>query len=470
MYKLFSFKSLPFLKISAPLVVLLPLLIPSGVKAQETAPAGEGAEGAAAVQNIEVVSVPLGGQKLLQFEGAVSRVALGNPDIASLKVLTSRQLRLFGRKEGATDLNIAVAGLDRHFRVVVGTDLTGLRASLANAGLTGVRVENADKATLISGQVFSMQELTKVKELADAYLGENYQNTVAVADKRMIAVEVRFAAVSVNTMKALGINFRTLGNGFQFAGMTPGSVTDYSMNPGTGLDVTSGLPISQAFNLFLGWSSNTTLGVISTLSNANLAQVLAEPTLLVRSGEEADFLAGGEIPIPVPQGNNNGTVTIEYKPFGVKLKVHATVFDKNRIVMRVNPEVSELDAINGVNIQGFKIPAIKTRSTSTTVELGDGQSFVLAGLMYSTSGSIEDKVPGLGDLPVIGNFFKRSELMREQQELIIVATPRLVSPMEANQVPVLPGTGDQQYDPSYAKMLLNTEPLDRHVIKHGLMR
>ncbi|KAB7738615.1 hypothetical protein F2P47_16530 [Parvibaculum sedimenti] len=165
-----------------------------------------------------------------------------------------------------------------------------------------------------------------------------------------------------------------------------------------------------------------------------------------------------------------GAITIEYKKFGVQLNVQATVLDHDRIVMKVNPEVSELDFANAITIQGSTIPALLTRSTNTTVELGDGQSFVLAGLMYSSSANVEDKVPGIGDLPIVGNFFKTSKNQQQRQELIVIATPRLVSPMAAGTTPNLPGEGMPKYDPSTGKMLLNTGQLEDHIVKYGLMR
>jgi pilus assembly protein CpaC len=166
-------------------------------------------------------------------------------------------------------------------------------------------------------------------------------------------------------------------------------------------------------------------------------------------------------------GEANGAITIEYRKFGVQLHVHATVLSPNRIVLRVNPEVSELDFQNALTLQGFNVPAMRVRSTDTSIELGDGQSFVLAGLMYSSHSNIEEKVPGLGSLPVIGDFFKRSQNSAEQQELIIVATPRLVSPMEARDVPKLPGEG-LSYSPSLSDTLLNTKQLDHYAGEYGL--
>ncbi|MCE9650334.1 MAG: type II and III secretion system protein family protein [Parvibaculum sp.] len=420
------------------------------------------------------LQIPVGGQKILKLDRAIGRIALSNPEIVDVKVVNSKQLRLLGQGAGSTDLTVWYAGSEESisYRCVVGADISGLQSALgAEPGFADVKVSNTGKSTILKGQVYSLADRERLTDLAVSYVGKDVRNRVQVAQQRMVAVEIRFAAVSVNTLKALGLNFRTLGGNFEFASMGPSSGQTPGYVNGQGLDIAPTLPVAQAFNLLLSWpGSDNFLGVVSALSSANLAQMLAEPTLLVRSGEEADFLAGGEIPIPVPQsGVGTGSVTIEYKKFGVQLNVAATVLEDDRIVLKVNPEVSELDPANGISVQGYNIPAIRTRSTRTTVELGDGQSFVLAGLMFSSSSNLEDKVPGLGDLPIIGNFFKTSVNKQEQQELIIVATPRLVSPMEAGAVPKLPGEGEK-YDPGVGDMLLNTRQLDQRVVEHGLMR
>ncbi|MEQ8268703.1 MAG: type II and III secretion system protein family protein [Parvibaculum sp.] len=419
------------------------------------------------------LEVPLGGQRILKLSQTVDRIAIADPGTIDVKVISSRELRVLGQQAGTTNLAVwfAGSGASQSYRVVVGADLAGLRSELArDPALAGVEAVETGKGVTLKGQVYSLEDQQRAKKVAETYLGGKVADMMTVADRRMVAVEVRFAAVSTSTLKALGLNFQSLDNNFQFAALGPSSGTSFDYTPGVGFDANTDLPIGQAFNLLMAWPGSDVLGVISALSSANLAQLLAEPTLLVRSGEDADFLAGGEIPIPVPQsGTGNGTVTIEYKKFGVQLGVEATVLGGDRIVLKVSPEVSELDYTNALVVEGFRIPALRTRSTRTTIELGDGQSFVLAGLMYSSSGNVEDRVPGIGELPVIGTFFKRTQNSRERQELIIVATPRLVSPMEAGQVPKLPGEG-QVYDPDLGQNLLNVNTLDEHIVQHGLMR
>lgn len=418
------------------------------------------------------LSIAAGGQRILKLGQTVDRIAIADPATIDVKVISSRELRVLGQKEGTTDLTIWFAGgASQSYHVVIGADLAGLQSELdSDPTLSDVKAVETGKGVVLKGQVYSLDAQQRARTIAQSYLGKEVNDMTTVADRRMVAVEVRFAAVSTSTLKALGFNFQSLDNNFQFAALGPSSGTSFDYTPGVGLDPNTDLPIGQAFNLLMAWPGSNVLGVISALSSANLAQLLAEPTLLVRSGEDAAFLAGGEIPIPVPQsGAGNGTVTIEYKKFGVQLGVEATVLDNDRIVLKVSPEVSELDYANALVVEGFRIPALRTRSTRTTIELGDGQSFVLAGLMYSTSGNVEDRLPGIGELPIIGTFFKRTQNARERQELIIVATPRLVSPMEAGEVPPLPGEG-QLYDPTTGENLLNVNTLDDHVVKHGLMR
>jgi pilus assembly protein CpaC len=231
--------------------------------------------------------------------------------------------------------------------------------------------------------------------------------------------------------------------------------------------------LQNAFNLFLAGPNRGIGAVLSALSSTGLSQMLAEPTLIVRSGEQAHFLAGGEIPIPVPQnagGTGGGTISIEYKEFGVRLSVAPFVLSNGRIVMKIAPEVSELDYANGVQLQGYNVPGIRRRSAETTVQLASGQSFVIAGLNYTNSTVNKEKMPFLGDLPVIGAFFKRQQNQKERQELIIVATPRLVGPMEAGTMPALPGIGENAPDPSIGDMILGTDGIEQRSRPFGVVR
>lgn len=425
----------------------------------------------AAATSPKLQRLALGGETLIDLPSPATRIAVSDPAIANVRMLSPMQLRLVGLKPGNTDLTIwsKTAPTGQNYSVVVGPNVAALQSKLEQTPrLQSVKAVSTASGITLEGQAPSLEARQQAGEMGQSEVGK-IQNAVTIADQRMIAVEVRFAAVSTSTMRALGLNFQKLGGGFQFATAVPGSVDSHSFSR-SGLNLESGLPISQAFNLLMSWPGSDIGAALSALSSADLAQILAEPTLLVRSGDEASFLAGGEIPIPVPQtGLNTGAIAIQYRKFGVQLHVHATALSDERIVIRVNPEVSELDYQNALTLQGFNVPAIRSRSTDTTIELGSGQSFVLAGLMFSSSSNIEEKVPGLGSLPIVGDFFKRTQRSNEQQELVIIATPRLVSPMPAGRVPKLPGE-TLSYNPSTSDMLLNTKQLDEFTEQYGLSK
>lgn len=285
--------------------------------------------------------------------------------------------------------------------------------------------------------------------------------------EKVVAVDVQFAAVSSSMLKALGFSFSKLAGDLQGAVIAPSGVNSYSMGRG-GLTVDAAVPLQSAFNLFLSSRSHGIGAVLSALSSNGLSQLLAQPTLLVRSGEQASFLAGGEFPVPVPQNSGNGnTLSIEYKEFGVRLSVTPYVLSSDHIVLKLAPEVSELDYNNGVQLQGYTVPGIRRRSAETTVELGSGQSFVIAGLNYTNSAITKEKVPFLGDLPVLGAFFKRQQNQKERQELIIVATPRLVEPGTAPiALPSAPGDPD----PSVGQMIVGNDGVEQSVKTFGVVR
>lgn len=286
--------------------------------------------------------------------------------------------------------------------------------------------------------------------------------------EKVVAVDVQFAAVSSSTLKALGFNFSKLTGDLQGAVVSPSTLNSASFG-GSGLTLDSAVPIQSAFNLFLSARNRGIGAVLSALSSNGLSQLLAQPTLLVRSGEKASFLAGGEFPVPIPQSNGGtgNTISIQYKEFGVRLSVTPYVLSENNIVLKLAPEVSELDYNNGVQLSGYVVPGIRRRSAETTVELGSGQSFVIAGLNYTNSTVTKDKVPFLGDIPVLGAFFKRQQNQKERQELIIVATPRLVEPEAV--VPQL-ATAANPTDPGIGQMIVGNDGVEKGVADFGVVR
>lgn len=344
--------------------------------------------------------VARGSRQTLDFEQTVGRIEVDKEGVIAVTLATPRSVRVAGLEPGEAAIRIFAKD---------GTLLRSTTFTVPNPALQG-----GDKPAL------------------------------STSAEQVVAVDVQFAAVSTTTMRALGFNFTRLTGDLQGAIISPSALNSADFSS-TGLRISSSAPIQEAFNLFLSAPNRGIGAALSALSSNGLSQMLAQPTLLARSGEEASFLAGGEIPIPVPGnvgGGNGNAVTIEYKEFGVRLSVTPFVMKGDRIVLRVAPEVSELDFGIGLRLQGFEVPGLRRRSAETTVELGAGQSFVIAGMTYSNANIAKEKVPLLGDIPVLGALFRRDRESNEQQELIIVVTPRLVGALEPEQVPPLPGMPD----------------------------
>lgn len=381
---------------------------------------------AATAQTAEPLA--LKAKRTLSFPRPIGRIEVDRDNVISVTAPTARSIRITG--VGAGDATLSVFGGDG--------------ALMAQTALT---VLPGDAASLNAGR------------------------GIATKGEQVVAVDVQFAAISASTLKALGFNFSKLSGDIQGAIVTPSSFRSASFGAG-GSSLDAAVPIQNAFNLFLSAPNRGINAALSALSSNGLSQMLAQPTLLVRSGEQASFLAGGEIPVPVPQtgGAAGSTLSIQYKEFGVRLTVTPYVLSKDNIVLKIAPEVSELDYANGVQLQGYVVPGLRRRSAETTVELGSGQSFVIAGLSYSSQSTTREKTPLLGDIPVLGAFFKRQQNQKERQELVIVATPRLVGPTDAADMPPLPGSATAKIDPSIGDMITGADGLDQHAAPFGIVR
>lgn len=264
-----------------------------------------------------------------------------------------------------------------------------------------------------------------------------------VATRSVVQVDVRVVEFSRAVLKQAGLNLFKQTNGFSFGTFSPSGLNTVSGGGTPSFQLTGNTPIASAFNLVLSSAGRGLFADLSLMESNNLARVLAEPTLVALSGQSASFLAGGEIPVPVPQAL--GTTSIQYKPYGVGLTLTPTVLSARRIALKVAPEASQLDFQNAVTINGVSVPAITTRRTDTTVELGDGESFIIGGLIDRETMSNVSKVPLLGDLPIIGAFFKQLNYQQNDKELVIVVTPHLVSPLAKNAaLPATPGEQSEQ--------------------------
>lgn len=264
-----------------------------------------------------------------------------------------------------------------------------------------------------------------------------------------VQVEVKIVEFNRSVLKQAGLNIfstRANSNGFSFGVFTPSSLRSATFGSDGSIGGEHNNPLAQAFSLLFNFSKAGIGLNVGFLEGNGMARVLAEPTLVALSGQSASFLAGGELPVPAPQGL--GTTSIEYKPFGIGLTLTPTVLSNERIVLKVAPEASDLDYTNSLSIGGVAVPAISTRRADTTVELGDGESFIIGGLVSRTTTSNADKVPLLGDIPVLGTFFKQNKYQMNEKELVILVTPHLVKPIArgTDLGPYLPGGGAEQRD------------------------
>lgn len=442
------------------------------------APINHAVAGSLNLTSVKSVTLNPGMQEFIAESRFIVRAAIADETIADVVAVNEHELRVLGKRNGHTALSVWVKDRVESLRetrydlvITVKPDTDTVRRLLkGDPALQDLDVRSDKGKTYLVGSVESEAAQKRAHALVEALIGDDFIDISKVRGPDMIAVDVRFAAVSVSTLKSLGFDFRVLGGRMVGATSGPNSLGSFDLTP-TGLNVSSGLPINEAFNLLVGVPGADILGVLSALDGTDLAQVLAEPTLQVKSGEKASFLAGGEVPIPVPQGNTgSGNVTIEYKPFGVKLDIAPEILEGGKIQLKIAPEVSELDYANALTLQGFNVPALRRRSTKTTVALEDGQSFVLAGLMMSSTANLEERVPGLGDIPIIGAFFKRTRAVKEKQELVIIATPHLVSSSTGKTVPAsLPGETVIDYTPTTGDMLLNTNTLEDKLKYQGLL-
>lgn len=391
----------------------------------------------------------VGSQQELVFGAGVERIAIADEAIAAVAVTRQQasspaaRLILTGKAPGATTLMVWEKGR-----------LSAHRYEL--------QVER--RSATLSGSFPDAQAHTEARERALAgYADKTVLADRSVVDVRSHTVQVDVKVVEFNrsTLKQVGINlFSTrrshLGqnHGFSFGVYTPSSLSKAVFGAdGSITDTEFTRPIAQAFGLLL---NSGKLGVgadISLLEGNGLARVLAEPTLVAMSGQSASFLAGGELPIPVPQGL--GTTSIEYKQFGIGLTVTPTVLSDSRIGLKVAPEASELDYANATSFNGAAVPAITTRRADTTVELGDGESFIIGGLVSRQTSSNVEKLPLLGDLPVLGSFFRRNNYQQSEKELVIVVTPHLVRPIArgTDLNAYLPGQNEQRDAPVWRQIL-----------------
>lgn len=419
------------------------------------------------------VVLSIGRGQLVTVGGTMADVFVANDAVADVQVKSQRQLYLFGKAGGETTVYASNSAGDIIWsaNVRVGSNIDSVDTMLRMA-MPDAKVAVSTMGTntfLLTGTVSSPEDASEAKRLVEAFVGKdaNVITRLKTATPLQVNLRVKFAEVSRNLVKSLGVNLTTIdgssgmqfgiGQGRSFAPVmyagpnqalgvgnqvkiavpdpsSPGSFKEISGSSVTQGNLGSTLALqSKLFGMDL-------LGALDIGESLGLVTSLSEPNLTALSGETADFLAGGEYPIPISQGL--GSTSVEYKRFGVSLAYTPTVLANGRISMRVRPEVSELSSQGSITLNGFSVPALTVRRAETTIELGSGQSFMIAGLMGNSAQNTVKKMPGAGDLPILGSLFRSTNFQRGETELVIVVTPYLVNPVDANDIK-LPTDGYQ---------------------------
>jgi pilus assembly protein CpaC len=391
---------------------------------------------AAAQDSAGDINLAAGGSNVIETPASVIRIAIADPSIIDVLPVTSREIVINGKAAGTTSLLIwDAAGTRTWYNVKVSPDAANLEADLRRLFPDeDVHVAATGKTVILTGNVSNSGVAARMLEVAAASLGSTEQpiNEMQMPRPGQVLLKVRFAEVSRSALERTGINLLYRGPDGRVIGTSAGRPGPFG---GSTEDLTTNL--SDAINLFLFEPDLNLTAFVQALESNGLFRSLAEPNLLAAHGVEASFLAGGEFPYPVVQGgNNSGSVSIVFKEFGVKLDFTPYIQPGGTIRLKVAPEVSSLDFSNGLQIGGFNIPSILTRKASTEVELADGQTFAIAGLIDNNMITDYDKIPILGDIPILGSLFRSKEIRQNRSELLVLVTPVIVYPEdEAPSVP-----------------------------------
>lgn len=379
------------------------------------------------------LQVPMNRAVVVESDVPFTELSIANPSIADISSLSDRTIYVLGKEPGRTTLTLLGGDgrLITNVEVHVTPDIAEFKERLEQI-LPGenIEVRTANDGIVLSGTVSSIARLDRALELANRYAPERVSNLMSVGGTQQVMLRVRFAemqrSVSKSLSSSLALGGDTLGGDLGLALGTGTNVGNTARTTALAGATPAGNDNAGAF-LFGFNAGGVEVGILlEALENRGVVRTLAEPNLTALSGQEARFLAGGEYPVPIAQDSD--TITVEYKPFGIELSFIPRVIDGDIINLELEASVSSLDPANGFSQNGFSIDAFKTRSTSTTVEMRDGESFAIAGLLSDDFIDLAGQVPWAGDIPVLGALFRSAEYSRQQTELVIIVTPHLVTP------------------------------------------
>ena len=390
------------------------------------------------------INVLVGQSRVINFDRSIGRFSISNPEVAEAVMVSPNQVLVNGKTFGQVNF---IAWDKSDSRFIVFDVFVRANLSLIDSQIRAlfprddIRLSQANGSVVLSGTVGQPQAAQQADAVVQA-AGFKTVNMLQspVTDMTQIQLSVRVAEVSRQKMRELGSSIASANSTTFFTqGGGPGTLGSDGDRPGSLITEFAG----SAVNLFLFNSGLNTAAFIRAMKTNGALRALAEPNLIAMNGQQASFLAGGEFPIPVVQGGQNGSaVSVQFKEYGVRLNFKPTIIDEDHIRLELEPEVSTIDFANGVRFNGFVIPALRTRRAHTGVELRDGQSFALAGLMDNNETRSISKIPLLGDIPILGNLFKSSSFQKQESELMFIITAELVKPVNRDDLPRMKGVED----------------------------
>src|SRR5438067_1329395 len=395
----------------------------------------------------QALHILVGKSVVVNVQAPITRVLSSNPSVIETLATSPTEIVVEGRAAGSSSLILwDQSGRSQMLDVIVDVDVSGLRSAIERTYPDQHIDVQADGGRLIlTGKVTDPKMIEDLAKMSGVYSNQIVNSlTLGISHDRQVLLEVKFAEVDRTKFAQFGVNLLSTGAGNtlgttttgQFGGFGPQHITDIA-GPGTHSGTfTTDQTLNNVLNIFLFRFDIHFGAVIQDLEQKSVLQILAEPNLMALNGQKATFLAGGEFPFPLVQpGNGFTAVTIQFKPFGVKLDFTGNISNDGTIRLHVAPEVSTLDFTNALAIQGFTIPAISTRRAETELELKDGQSFGIAGLLDNRAQAQLSKVPGIGDIPVLGQLFRSRNINKSNTELLVLVTPHIIDPVHTPSAP-----------------------------------
>ena len=425
----------------------------------------------------------LGTSFVLEVERKTKRISVGDPEIMDIRAITPKQILLNAKALGSTNLIVwFLNGGTRVYALEVTLDHDEILSNLKKlAPDADISLYTLNQELVVSGFVDDQDTLDRLLTVLGAYTpltSGKLRNLIKLRGPQQVQLEARIAEVSTTGIKRLGLGFlldrsvfgEHMNLGLFTSGTTSGTMSGVSSGgeSASALSHTSELysPFADAFMLALGLPDQGIFSILNILKSQGLARILARPTLVAMSGQPASFLVGGEFPVPVTQSGGGDAITTDFKEFGVLLNFIPTVIGKETISLQVSTSVSDIDFSTAVSTSGVSVPGVVQRGANTSVQLKDGQTLAIAGLLRENLSSSHSKLPFLGDIPLLGTLFSQKEYRKEETELIILVTPRLVKPLNPEDLPAEPEGMGQPY-PSDLEFFLLGKVDGTHFHAHG---